>query len=360
MTMTAKVQNTKTVSFFEFWPGWIMYAPVFLQWMFLALRYQSLTLPFLANPSLKLAGMVGVAKTDLMKQATGKAKEVILPWIHHEVDDRSANEQATICLKKAKDKQIELPLVCKPDIGCRGVGVKLVETQNQLENIIARYPVGATLICQKLASYEDEVGIFFVKDPQTGVVEMPSMTIKVLPRVTGDGVQTVGQLIEHDSRAGQLKFLYHERHKDKWGHIPAAGEDIRLVFSASHSKGAIFTNACEHVTPALMKAIDEIMQGFPDFYYGRLDVKFSNLESLKSGENLELIEVNGASAESIHIWDKDTKFFDAIKALLWQYSTLYRIGAYHRSQGKKPPTLTEFLQGWQTERRLTRHYPPTD
>ncbi len=353
-------ETPRSTSFFEFWPSWIMYFPVGLQWISLALRYRSLTLPFLANPSLHLSGMVGVPKTDLMNQATGKAADVILPWVAFNVDETPAVDQAKRLIDLAAEKDITLPFAGKPDIGCRGVGVKLVETAEQMENIIASYPAGATLLCQKLASYEAEVGIFYVKNPQTEECIIPSMTIKTLPRVVGDGVHTLGQLIEQDPRAGQLKFLYEARHKDNWNRVLTKGETIRLVFSASHSKGAIFTDARDHVTPALMQEINEIMRGFPNFYYGRLDVKFKDLESLKEGRNLEIVEINGASAESIHIWDKDTKFGDAIKALLWQYRTLYQIGSYHRDHGKIPPSLKDFFQSWKLERHLTRHYPLTD
>src|SRR3546814_9177882 len=40
----------KTVSFFEFWPSWLVYTPVALQWLGLSLRHRSLTVPLCANP----------------------------------------------------------------------------------------------------------------------------------------------------------------------------------------------------------------------------------------------------------------------------------------------------------------------
>lgn len=337
-----------------------MYFPVVIQWVVLSLRHRSLTLPFLANPNLHLSGMVGVPKSALMNQATDQAAELILPWIAYQVDSNAALDQAQTCIRQAAAQSIQLPFACKPDIGCRGVGVKLVETSEQLADIIQQYPEDATLLCQQLASYESEVGVFYVKNPRTGTATIPSMTIKTLPRVVGDGEQTLGQLIEQDPRAGKLTFLYYERHKDRWETVPAAGESVRLVFSASHSKGAIFTDAREHITPELTEAIGGIMEGLPNFYYGRLDVKFRDLVSLKQGQGLEIIEVNGASAESIHIWDKNTPFREAVRALLWQYRTLFSIGAHHRAQGLRPPSLREFLTALKTERQLTKHYPLTD
>lgn len=353
-------QADKTLSFFEFWPAWVMYLPVAIQWVVLSLYYRSLTLPFLANPSLKLSGMVGVPKSDLMIQATGKAAEVILPWVKHTITSQTPQSQAEACLAVCQAQGFDLPFACKPDIGCRGVGVKLAETFEDLRDIIQSYPVGADLICQKLASYEPEVGIFYVRDPATDAIDIPSMTNKILPRVEGDGVRTLGQLVAADRRAGQVIHLYDQRHQDRWHDIPAKGEVIRLVFSASHSKGAVFFDVRDWVTPALKDAIREIMQDLPNFYYGRLDVKYADVAALQRGEKLEVVEINGASAESIHIWDKDVSFFEALRALMWQYRTLFKLGAYHRSRGKVPPSITQLLQGWRLERRLTRLYPLTD
>lgn len=352
--------NSRVVSFFEFWPGWVMYAPVVAQWIVLSIRYRSLTLPFIANPSLTLSGMVGVPKSELMEQASGRCASAILPWVVCTVDNDSPEKQATEYIKKAKANGIELPFVCKPDIGCRGAGVKLVKKKSELENIVKSYPEGASLLCQKLSKYESEVGIFYVKNPKTNIGKIVSMNLKTLPYVTGDGVCTLGQLVMQDARAGQLQHLYYERHKSHWDTILKDGEKYRLVFSASHCRGAVFTDACHHIKDELNQTIDEIMKGLPEFYYGRLDVKFKDFESLHAGHDLEIVEINGASAESTHIWDKDAKFFEAIKTLMWQYRTLFFIGAYHRKKGKTVPTIFDFFHHWKKERTLTKYYPLTD
>lgn len=79
------------------------------------------------------------------------------------------------------------------------------------------------------------------------------------------------------------------------------------------------------------------MSDLPDFYYGRFDVKFSDIDALRAGNSLEIVEINGASAESIHIWDKNARLLEAIRTLMWQCRTLFTIGAYHRQQGLTPP-----------------------
>ena len=107
--------------------------------------------------------------------------------------------------------------------------------------------------------------------------------------------------------------------------IPA-GSPFRLVFSASHCRGAVFRNGGQLITAELTQALDRIFDDIPDFYYGRLDIKFRDVESLRAGRDLQIIEINGASSESIHIWDRQTGFLSAVKTLLQQYRTLFTLG----------------------------------
>ncbi|MEY3667793.1 MAG: hypothetical protein RL572_1333 [Pseudomonadota bacterium] len=352
--------SERSTSYFEFWPTWLMYLPVGLQWLLLSVRHGSLTLPLIANPRIPLAGMVGGSKDLLFSQATGACRAAILPWFLHTVSADSAEQQAEDAIASARAQGIELPFVCKPDMGCRGSGVKLIRDAAQLTQTIASYPPGAGLICQQLAQYEPEVGIFYVRHPDTVAGWIPSLTFKHTPAVTGDGESTVADLVLRDARAGALIHLYAARNRDDWHRVLAPGEVHRLLFSASHCRGAVFTDARAHVTPALTNAVNRLMAGLPDFHYGRLDVKFRDIASLERGEHLEIVEINGASAESIHIWDKDATLGAAIKALLWQYRTLFQLGAVQRRRGVRTPGLGALLRHWQMERRLARYYPETD
>ena len=349
----------RSVSFFEFWPASVMYGPVLWQWLWLAFRHRSLTLPLIANPRLTMAGLVGARKSELMAQAHGRCKAAILPWVNSVIDDRPVAIQATELANKANASDIHFPMVCKPDIGCRGAGVKLVHSLAQLTEAMAAYPIGASVLCQKLASFEPEVGIFFVKRPGE-VGQITSLTFKYSPAVVGDGVRTLHQLVACDPRAGQLLHLYRSRWAARWDSVIASGERVKLVFSASHCRGAVFRDARAHITPELSAGVNAILADLPDYHYGRLDVKFADLPALRAGIGLEIVEINGASAESIHIWDRDAGFFAALGTLQWQYRTLFEIGAYQRTKGHRPPSLRALYQSWQIERRLRAHYPSTD
>ncbi len=359
-TLTDDDKNQKATSFFEFWPTWLMYLPVVVQWLGLAIRHRSLTLPFIANPKLTLSGMVGVPKSELMQQADSNSARSILPWVLHTVDDSDSQTQAAQWVARLPAQDIDFPFVCKPDIGCRGSGVKLVQNIEQLVECIESYPQGSGLLAQKLSNWEPEVGIFFVRMPGQSEGRIVSLTQKHTPHVIGDGSSTLGELVGQDHRAKDLTRLYYQRHQSKWDQVLDKGEDYRLVFSASHCRGAVFSDVRTQVTPELTQRINEIMAGIPEFYYGRLDVKYSTMARLKAGLDLEIVEINGASAESIHIWDRNATLKDAVTTLLWQYRTLFNIGAQNRRLGYRTPGIKLFYQHWRKEVALAKHYPLTD
>ena len=350
----------KVVSFFEFWPLWLMYIPVVLQWLFLAGRYRSLTLPLIANPNLPVAGMVGVGKSEILRQATGNCAEAILPWVHHRVGGKSVDRQAIDIIGRARDRGIQYPFVCKPDIGCRGSGVKLIHNRRQLESYLCAYPSGTGILIQKLASWEPEAGVFYVRKPGESSGRVVSLALKYSPHVVGDGVSTLGELIARDCRAGDLQHLYATRHQANLNDVIEQGRAYRLVFSISHCRGAIFRDGGHLITAELTKQIDQLMSEIPEFYYGRLDLKFSNTDRLKQGRDLEIVEINSASSESLHIWDRNARLSAALKTLLWQYRTLFGLGALNRKRGYKPPKLSEILSRWRTEKQLAKYYPLTD
>ncbi len=358
--MPALGKSEKEVSFFEFWPLWLMYIPVALQWLALAVRNRSLFLPLIANPKLPLSGFVGVGKNEIMEQATGRCAAAILPWICHTIDQTPHDQQAYKIATIASDQDIHFPFVCKPNIGCRGAGVKLIADRHQLSRYLGSYPGDTGIIVQKLASWEPEAGVFYVRIPGAATGKIVSLALKYSPYVLGDGISTLAELIARDSRASGLQHIYNERHHANLDKVIDDGVMYRLVFSITHSRGAIFRDGSKFISDELTKQIDRIMRDLPEFYYGRLDIKFPDIDSLLKGENLEIVEINAASSESLHIWDRNAALRDAVSTLLWQYRTLFNIGRVNRERGFVPPTMKEFLQRWRSERKLAQFYPATD
>ena len=350
----------KAVSFFEFWPAWLMYVPVVVQWLGLAVYYRSLSLPLIANPNIVSAGMVGFSKSGVLAQAQSPAQEWILLWVTHTLTKDSVSSQVGHLIQLMADNGLSFPVVGKPDMGCRGVGIKLINGESELHDYVAHYLVGSTLMLQRLADWEPEAGIFYVKYPNETKGRITSMALKYSPYVIGDGVSTLRELLAADARASQVAHLYEARHQDKLDDVIVKDQPFRLVFAASHCRGAVFRDGRQYVSEALTDRIDEILSQFPEFYYGRLDIKFSTIERLMEGKDLAIIEVNGASSESLHIWDNRTGLREAWSALLGQYGTLFRIGAMNRERGHTPPGLMSLWKAWRKEQTLSNHYPAPD
>lgn len=350
----------RSTSFFEFWPTWLVYLPVVVQWIVLSIRYRSLSLPLLANPAVPLSGMVGVAKSAVFDAAGETARQWILPWMLYEVTAENPNVQNEKVLSLLSEQSFTLPIVGKPNVGCRGAGVKLLENPEAVSSYIAEFPCGGVIQFQKLSQWEAEAGVFYVKHPGSDKGVVTSLTLKYTPYVIGNGRDTLAELVASDLRAGELLHLYKERHAQVWDQVLAEGEPYRLVFSASHCRGAVFRDAADLINTRLSQSLDKIFLDIPGFHYGRLDLKFKDQNSLSAGTDFEIIEINGASSESINIWDRDAKLSSAIKTLLHQYSTLFTLGEKNRRLGYKPPGILALLKAWRYENQLVKQYPKND
>lgn len=52
-------------------------------------------------------------------------------------------------------------------------------------------------------------------------------------------------------------------------------------------------NRNEWITDELNEKIDKISKGIPNFYVGRYDIRFSDIEKFKKGEDIKVLELNG-------------------------------------------------------------------
>lgn len=186
------------------------------------------------------------------------------------------------------------------------------------------------------------------------------MTLKYRPYVVGDGHSTLRQLIEQDERAGELTHIYFPKYLDKLDTILDKDESFALTFAGNHSRGSIFRNGNEYISEGLTKRLDELLSDVEGFYYGRLDIKFKNIESFMEGDDFCIIEINGASSEATHIWDNGTTLKEIFSTLLKQYRILYDIGHQQKKKGIQPPSVSTLLKEWKKERALVRRYPQED
>jgi hypothetical protein len=356
------VSDSPPLSFFEFWPGWLFYFPMKLYAIYLGLRFGGFTLPSVANPSIYAGGFVGEKKSDIFELLPDETAQYFAEYAMFEktCDDGSNCEND---IQRAKDlideNKLEFPFVIKPDQGERGAGVQVVNAMDDVERYVRDFPYGEKIFMQQMYDYPSEVGLFYVRRPGEQSGKIFSLTFKYFPEVVGDGVSTLKELILADPRAGRIPEIYLPRHEDKLDRVLDKGERLRLTFSGSHSKGAIFKNGNPFITDAMQKKWDALARTIPELYFCRFDIRCHGLEDLETLENLKIIEVNGAGAEATHIWDSRMSLWEAYKTLMTQYRMMFEIGALNVERGYEPLPFFEVLKSIDRNKELREKYPQT-
>jgi hypothetical protein len=349
------------ISWFEFAPAHLFYAPIALYCGWLSLRHMGPTLLTNCNPALPYSGLVGESKNTVLGEVQGDARAWISPYVRClRWGGEGGLAKSTADAETAMaDASLSLPLVAKPDIGMRGAGVQLVKTSEDLHAYIKSFPSGANFMLQALIDEEGEAGVFYVRYPGEKQGRIISLTLKYFPRVMGDGKRTLRQLIMADTRAGKVPHLYLNRHKTRLNDIIPQGEAIRLAFAGNHCRGTIFRNGNDQITKEMTRTFDKIASAMGEFYVGRFDVRFGDFKAFQRGEEFKIIEINGAGGEATHIWDSRTTLRQAYGTLTRQFSHLYAIGAANRKRGHKPTSLLQLIKVWWHEKSLTKNYPTT-
>jgi hypothetical protein len=348
------------VSFFEFWPGWLFYAPVVAQWIALGLRYGDFSLPTAANPCIEVGGLCGESKRAILDQVAGAERDVLARYtsiVTHASDPAADLEAAERAVQRAG---LGYPFVVKPDIGCNGTGVRLVTDRAALARYLSAFPRSTGVLLQEFVAEEGEAGLFYIRHPGEPRGRLTSITLKYSPFVTGDGRSTLRELILADPRAGRVAQLYLPRLAERWDEVPRQGELVRLVFVGNHCKGSIFRNGSGLATEALTDRVERLARALPEFWFGRIDVRFGSVQALARGEGFRVIEINGVGSEATHVWDPATPLLEAWRAQFFHYGAAFRIAAANRARGFRPVGIRAMWRHWRRQTRLMAAYPMND
>jgi membrane protein DedA with SNARE-associated domain len=304
---------------FEFWPSSFFYLPIIPYYIFLSIKYRSFLCPFYASPELENGGLIGESKWDFLKYLSPESSHT-LKAIKIEKQENFAAARELLAREG-----FSYPFILKPDVGQRGFGVRIIKNDFDLTEYILL--ADFNMIVQELSRYSGEAGLFYVRLPTLKDGFIFSITDKRFPFVVGDAQTKLGDLIIQDKRARIIATTYFARHRNNLNKVYGAGEIISLSECGNHCQGAIFLNGQHLITTALKEAVEVIAQRIPHFYFGRFDVRYQDLESLKNGKCFEIVEVNGAGSEATHIWDANTRLADAYRTLFRQWDLLFEIGS---------------------------------
>lgn len=347
-------------------PPKLFYVPLAANWLWLALRYHSLSLPALVNPLIEVGGLWGESKRVYLDMVSGEERRWLARYVTLERRAGNGSGDLESALDLAKGAGLTFPLVAKPDIGWQGYGVRPVESEEALWDYVRMFPAGAEMMLQEMIPWDAEAGVFYVRTPGAATGKVVAMTLRYFPHVLGDGVRTVRQLILDDQRASWKAGLHLGRAGLHSGidpamldRVPVAGEIVRLSFIGSIRVGGLYRDADGDITPALSRRFDGIAQSMPEFYYARFDIRFASMDRLREGEDFRIIEINGAGSESISAWDPEVPVGKVYRRLAAHQKMLFEIGALNRARGWKPPGAMAILRAARRQSDLIGKYPPS-
>ena len=136
--------------------------------------------------------------------------------------------------------------------------------------------------------------MFIMRPRHGGPLRIFSITRKELPQVVGDGRRRLHELIADNPRLMKQKHLFKDiMERDGNRQLSEGVNFYRLGEYGNHARGAIFRDGADLITPALTKEITRWFASWPDFRFGRMDVRAPSFAHVARAEGCRLIEVNG-------------------------------------------------------------------
>jgi hypothetical protein len=232
------------------------------------------------------------------------------------------------------------PLILKPDNGRIGRGVVRVRDDAELHKVLKA--VEGRYLVQEYCNLPFEAGVFFYR--LAGKAQLFSVTLKEFPRVVGDGVLSIRDLLAADERLHRfIGVLSHQLDESR---IPTQSEVVLLSYVGNHAQGAVFRTGEVGDQSSVLNRTVEILGDLPGFNYGRLDVRAATPESFWAGDFIAL-EVNGVDSLATNIFDPSWSLLDAYRQLFRQYDLLLAVADEQRGHAME-------LLPWRELYRKTR------
>lgn len=306
--------------------------PVFFFWMIHAIRARDIFFFTSVNPAIATGGFFGEEKHKIYalipKEHLPKTL-YIPPTLSRQFIPERVNAEG-----------MTYPLVCKPDIGERGMQVKVIDSPETL--IAHASKMSGGIIIQEYIPYPLELSVMCHRFPKSERRAVTSICKKAFLTVTGDGKSTIAQLIDQNPRAILQKDTLSRRMD--LNQTPADGETVLLEAIGNHCRGTQFLNANTWISPELESSILRVLEQMPDVHYGRFDLRTKSIEALRSGKDFLIMEFNGVGSEPAHIYDPGYSVIRAYRDIWDHWRILYQISIEQKAQGIRSMHWREGLQ----------------
>ena len=127
-------------------PTWVICIPLTLQWLYLALRYRSATLPSVANPCITSGGLVGEGKLEYFQGMGIIASSATAKHCAINTENSHSMEQLRQLMSEAN---LSFPVIAKPNLGLCGYGVRLIANEQELSCYLIAFSKNEMLVLQE-------------------------------------------------------------------------------------------------------------------------------------------------------------------------------------------------------------------
>lgn len=310
----------------EYWPFNLVYIPVYFYWIWLFLKTRSFFFFNTANPLIRNGGFLMESKKeiyDLIPQQYYPATLLFKPGC-----------KVAEVLEEMKFRGIHFPVIAKPDIGMRGMLVQKIYTEIELYHYMLNTTVD--FLVQEFVPYENEIGLFYYRYPGQEKGAISGIVGKEFLSVTGDGIATIEALLMKDQRFILQLPVLRETHTEILKIVLKKDEHHLLVPYGNHCRGSKFIDISHLIDEELEQTVNSICTKIPEFYFGRMDIRYNTWEELKQGRGFSIIELNGAGSEPTHIYDPGHSIFFAWKEIISHLDILQKISKLNHQRSRMP------------------------
>ncbi|TGM60785.1 DedA family protein [Leptospira vanthielii] len=308
----------KKLNRLEFWPASFFYLPLVPYLFYLALRYRGLRYITVVNPGILASGIAGESKSEILNLIPGDRVASYQFLSKDEKDPESRIQNWMV------QKNLEFPIIAKPDKGERGFLIKKLHSLEETSTLLKSYPMD--WLFQEYLEGPYEVGVFYYRDPREKQGKIFSITDKIFPEVTGDGICDLKTLITNHPRFRFQKEAHIKHNKYQLDKVLQKGETIAIGSIGNHIQGCMFQDGNHWRTIEMETKLISIGDSIPGFYFGRFDIRFSDPEKFQLGLGFKIIELNGATSESTNLYDPKFSIFESYSILFRQWKILFQIG----------------------------------
>ncbi len=312
------------------WPFFTFYFPLFFVWGWYCLKSRSVWFFSASNPTISFGGFEGESKSEIYRQMPLHLYPLTL-LVQPGITDSELLQQVR--------QSFVFPFVAKPDVGMKGILFRKIQSEAQL--LKYHRHMTAPYLLQAFVNMHLEVSVFYIRLPHQTKGTITALIQKNLLEVIGDGLSTVGQLLQQKKDADAWLPAIERQQGKQLQIVLQKGEKLCLSNVGNRMNGATFINLTHLVNDNLVQKFDAISH-HGQFCYGRYDIKCASLESMAKGEDFLILEFNGAGSIPNHIYTGNYNLWSAYAEILKHWKALYKISKANHKNGIK---YWSFLQG---------------